>query len=261
MHEIACGSMARVDVNVGRRGAPVLGAYIDAVAWNEAVSRLVDWGSRRESRYVCLVNVHSVVTASQDASFMKVLNQADMSTPDGAPVAWSLRMAGFEGQDRISGNDLMHLYLAEAERRNQPVFFFGSTDSTLEGLRAQLLGRYPKLKIAGMLSPPFREPTAEEDQAHVDQINASGAAVVFVGLGCPKQEQWMAAHKGRIQAVMVGVGAAFDYSAGTVRRAPRWMQQVGLEWFYRLVREPRRLARRYLVTNSLFMVKTVRSWL
>lgn len=261
MHGLTYGPILGIEEQVGRMGAPVLGAYIDALAWSDAVSRLVEWGAKRESRYVCVVNVHSVVTASRDASFMKVLNGADMTTPDGAPVAWSLRMAGFHGQRRINGPDLMHRYLAEAERRNQSVFFYGSTSDTLERLRTSLLQSFPKLRIAGTASPPFRALTPEEDKAYVEQINASGAAVVFVGLGCPKQEQWMADHRGRVQCVMVGVGAAFDYSAGTVKRAPRWMQHAGLEWLFRLCSEPRRLARRYLVTNSLFVLKTMRSWL
>ena len=147
----------------------------------------------------------------------------------------------------------------EAERRGQVVFFYGSTIETLALLEKALFKAFPKLKIGGMESPPFRELTAEEDQAYVDQINAAGTAVVFVGLGCPKQEKWMAAHKGRIHAVMVGVGAAFDYHAGTIQRAPMWMQRNGLEWLHRLASEPKRLWKRYLVTNTVFVVQTSRA--
>lgn len=253
--------MAQVDTQTGRAGAPVLGAHIDAVSWDEAVQRLTDWGGRRESRYVCIVNVHSVVTAGQDAALMHIINHADMATPDGAPVAWALRKAGFTRQQRINGPDLMNRYLLQAERLNQPVFFYGSTEATLARLRAALLTSFPRLKLAGMVAPPFRALTPQEDRAYVEQINASGACVVFVGLGCPKQEHWMAEHRGRVQAVMVGVGAAFDYSAGTLQRAPLWMRRIGLEWLYRLYREPRRLAKRYLVTNSVFVFKTLRVWL
>lgn len=259
MQNVAVSPMPRVVAQPGRLGGPVLGAFIDALEWDDAVSRLVEWGARRESRYVCIVNVHSVVTGSQDAAFLDVLNKADMNTPDGAPVAWSLRAMGFPSQQRISGQELMHLYLAEAERCGQSVFFYGSTEATLERLRAALLELFPKLKIAGMVSPPFRSLSAEEDQAYVQQINASGASLVFVGLGCPKQEQWMADHRGRIQAVMVGVGAAFDYSAGTLKRAPLWMRSAGLEWLHRLLSEPRRLAKRYFVTNTVFVVKTFKA--
>lgn len=244
--------------SVARSGAYVLDSYIDAVSWDEAIARIAQWGAERQSRYVTLCNVHSVVTASQDPKFAAVINNADMASPDGAPIAWTLRKAGFTDQQRVNGPDLMWRYLAEAERRNQSVFFYGSTDSTLAKLRERMLKHFPKLKIAGMVSPPFRTLTAEEDAECVKQINQSGAAVVFVGLGCPKQEFWMAEHRGAIQAVMLGVGAAFDYHAGTLRRAPFWMQQRGLEWLYRFVCEPRRLARRYLETNSLFVAKLLK---
>lgn len=243
-----------------REGAPVLGSFIDAVSWDDAVGRLVQWGERRESRYVCICNVHSVVTATQDAAFRTVLDEADMATPDGAPVAWALRRAGFAGQERINGPDLMWRYLAEAERRGQVVFFYGGTEDTLAKLQASLLRAFPRLRIGGLVSPPFRPLSAEEDEAYARQINAAGTAVLFVGIGCPKQEKWMAAHRGRIQAVMVGVGAAFDYHAGTIRRAPTWMQRCGLEWFHRLLSEPRRLWKRYLVTNSIFVMRML-PWL
>jgi N-acetylglucosaminyldiphosphoundecaprenol N-acetyl-beta-D-mannosaminyltransferase len=241
-----------------RNGTYVLDTFIDALTWDEAVTRIADWGAERHSRYITLCNVHSVVTASQSPHFAKVINEADMASPDGAPIAWMMRKEGFAQQERINGPDLMWRYLAEAERRQQSVFFYGSKDTTLAKLRARMLKHFPTLKIAGMVSPPFRELTAEEDAACVQQINQSGAAVVFVGLGCPKQEFWMAEHRGAIKAVMLGVGAAFDYHAGTLRRAPLWMQQRGLEWFYRLVCEPRRLARRYLETNSLFVGKLLK---
>ncbi|MBA4109875.1 MAG: glycosyltransferase [Leptothrix sp. (in: Bacteria)] len=238
-----------------RSGAYVLDTFIDATSWDEAISRIADWGAEHQSRYVTLCNVHSVVTGSQTAKFANVINGADMALPDGAPVAWMMRKEGFAEQQRISGPDLMLRYLAEAERRGQSVFFYGSVDDTLAKLRGRLMAKFPKLKIAGMASPPFRKLTEQEDAEYTQKINASGAHVVFVGLGCPKQELWMAEHRGAIKAVMVGVGAAFDYHAGTLRRAPAWMQQRGLEWLYRFVCEPRRLARRYLETNSVFVGK------
>ena len=238
-----------------RSGAYVLDTFIDATSWDDAVSRIADWGAEHQSRYVTLCNVHSVVTGSQSAEFATVINGADMALPDGAPVAWMMRKEGFAEQQRLSGPDLMLRYLAEAERRGQSVFFYGSVDDTLVKLRGRMMAKFPKLKIAGMVSPPFRKLTEQEDADYAQKINASGAHVVFVGLGCPKQEAWMAAQRGTIKAVMVGVGAAFDYHAGTLRRAPVWMQQRGLEWLYRFVCEPRRLARRYLETNSVFLAK------
>ena len=232
---------------------PIIGAPIDALGWNDAIGRISTWAANGESRYVCICNVHSVVTARQDSEFAQVVREADMATPDGMPVAWMLRLLGEKGQQRINGPDLMWKYCELAASRGEPVFFYGSTDDTLAKLRAALLKAFPAFKLAGMYSPPFRALSEQEDQQTVDMINASGAGVVFVGLGCPKQEKWMAEHRGRINAVMIGVGAAFDYHAGTIKRAPVWMQRNGLEWFYRLCTEPRRLWRRYWSTNSRFI--------
>jgi N-acetylglucosaminyldiphosphoundecaprenol N-acetyl-beta-D-mannosaminyltransferase len=244
-----------------RQGAYVLDTHIDAISWEEVISRIVSWGAQRQSRYVTLCNVHSVVTAAQDVEFNKVLSQADLTLPDGAPVAWALRREGFAQQRRINGPDLTWRYLAVAEKIGQSVFFYGSTEDTLAKLLARIKKEFPKLRVAGAVSPPYRELSSEEDQAHVDLINKSGAHVLFVGLGCPKQEAWMAAHRGRIQAVMLGVGAAFDYHAGTIRRAPVWVQKIGMEWFHRLLSEPRRLLRRYALTNSVFMYRIVKNML
>lgn len=245
---------------VPRNGQPVLEAFIDAVTWEEAIGRITTWGAARESRYVCICNVHSVVTTTRDVEFKIAVNNADMSTPDGAPIAWALRRLGHPNQERINGPDLMIRYLTEAERRGQTVFFYGSTDATLAKLCAMLSHLFPRLHIGGTLSPPFRPLSLEEDEQIVDQINQSGASVVFVGLGCPKQEKWMADHRGRVHAVMIGVGAAFDYHAGVVKRAPIWWQRNGLEWLYRLGSEPRRLFKRYLVTNTLFVLGLLRQF-
>jgi len=242
-----------------RRGAHVLDTHIDAISPGDAISRIVSWATQRQSRYVALCNVHSIVTATQYAQFSKVLSQADLALPDGAPVAWALRREGFTEQRRVNGPDLTWNYLEVAERIGQSVFFYGSSEDTLARLKAKITAHFPKLRIAGMVAPPFRQLSEAEDQADVDLINRSGANVVFVGLGCPKQEAWMAAHRGRVQAVMLGVGAAFDYHAGTVRRAPAWMQRIGLEWLFRLVAEPRRLARRYAVTNSVFILRMLKN--
>lgn len=236
------------------RSQPVMGARINALSWDEAIGQISIWGEAHEYRYVSLCNVHSVVTTTLDPEFKMVINNADMSAPDGAPIAWALRHLGYASQERINGPDLMWRYLSKAEQLGQTVFFYGSTDATLKKLRAAVAAGFPKLLIAGAYSPPFRAPTIQEDQFEVDMINRSGANVVFIGLGCPKQERWMAAHCGRINAVMVGVGAAFDYHAGTVKRAPLWWQKHGLEWLYRLHSEPRRLFKRYLVTNTLFIL-------
>jgi N-acetylglucosaminyldiphosphoundecaprenol N-acetyl-beta-D-mannosaminyltransferase len=176
-----------------------------------------------------------------------------MATPDGMPVAWVLRSLGYLGQERINGPDLMDRVCRAAAETRAPVFFYGSTTDTLEKLKGSLKNRFPVLEIAGAYSPPFRALTEKEDAEVVNLINSSGAGIVFVGLGCPKQEIWMAEHKGKINAVMLGVGAAFDFHAGTVKRAPRYMRQAGIEWFHRFLQEPRRLWKRYAVTNTLFI--------
>jgi len=236
-------------------------AFIDAMSWDEAVGQITRWGAGRESRYVCICNVHSVVTTTRDVEFKIAVNNADMATPDGAPIAWALRRLGHPAQERINGPDLMMKYLAEGERQGAGGFFFGSTEnSTRETGPGAPPPRF-RLRIGGTYSPPFRPLTRDEDEQIVDMINGAGTHVVFVGLGCPKQEKWMADHRGRIQAVMVGVGAAFDYHAGVIKRAPLWWQRHGLEWLYRLGSEPRRLFARYLVTNSLFIVGMARQFI
>jgi len=244
-----------------RKRVDIFGGLIDALAWDDALACIGQWSQARESRYVCICNVHSVVSAYHDPGFRSVINDADMATPDGAPVAWMLRRLGYMGQQRINGPDLMWRYCEQAQSRDEPVFFYGSTEETLATLRIKLLAAFPGLKIAGSISPPFRPLTSAEDESIVAQVNASGAGVVWVSLGCPKQELWMAAHRGRINAVMVGVGAAFDYHAGTLKRAPKWMQDRGLEWLHRFVSEPKRLWKRYLVGNSVFVVLAARQLL
>jgi N-acetylglucosaminyldiphosphoundecaprenol N-acetyl-beta-D-mannosaminyltransferase len=165
-----------------------------------------------------------------------------------------MRKRGYAEQQRISGPDLMWRVLAEAERLQLPVFMLGSTAATLVQLKTTIQNAYPQLPLAGLLSPPFRALTSAEDEAIVKTINDSGAQLLMVGLGCPKQEIWMARHRERLHAVMLGVGAAFDYHAGTLKRAPPFWQQHGLEWLYRLAMEPTRLLKRYLVTNTLFLL-------
>jgi len=244
----------KLQVWTHREGAKVIDTYINALSWGETLTCITAWARARESRYVCICNVHSVVTASQDAEFKRALSLADMATPDGMPLTWMLRRQGFVDQERINGPDLMWKYCALAERSGEVIYLYGSTDETLQLLSENLLTAFPGLRIGGSYSPPFRALSEAEDEAIIASINSSGAGVVFVSLGCPKQEKWMEAHRSRINAVMIGVGAAFNYHAGTVQRAPLWMQNCGLEWLHRLYSEPGRLWKRYLVTNTLFIV-------
>lgn len=244
-----------------RTTVPVLAVPIDVIGWDAAIQRIMSWAGKRSSRYVTICNAHVVVTASRSPDYFSIIANSDMATPDGAPVAWMIRKLGFPLQPKISGPDLMPRLLEQASSADLPVFFLGSTPETLALLVARVRERHPRITIGGTCSPPFRTLSEEEGEAIITQINDSGAGLVFVGLGCPKQERWMAEHRGRVNAVMLGVGAAFDFYAGSVRRAPEWMQRHGFEWLHRLVSEPRRLWKRYLTTNTLFVVGAARQLL
>jgi len=223
----------------------IAGSDISIVNYDSAVRYIESWAKGRESRYVCVCPATGVTTAWLRPDFKRILNEADMVTPDGFPVAATLRLLGVPVRERVYGPDLALDICQMCARRGWPVFFYGATDETLAKLRENLTVKIPGLRIAGTHAPPFRPLTEDEDHEITKRINASGAHIVFVGIGMPKQERWMHAHRGRISAVMLGVGAAFDFHAGTVPQAPPWMQRCGLEWFYRLVAEPRRLCRRY----------------
>lgn len=238
--------------NSGRKLLPVIGVPIDSLNWPDALGRIKNWANAHESKAVYICNVHSVVTARNDSNFFEVINNSDLATPDGAPIAWVMRSMGSKSQERISGPDLMLKYCAEAAKNCESIYLYGGKPEVLKKLKEDLPLWFPGLKVAGSYSPPFREISEEEDVKITNEINASGAETVWVSLGCPKQEFWIADHLGKVNAVMIGVGAAFDYHAGYIKRAPLWMQKSGLEWFYRLCCEPRRLWKRYLTTNSLF---------
>lgn len=237
-----------------RRRVGVLGVPVDARSPADAAAQVVRWAQQGKPRRVCLANVHSVVTAGADDVHARALAGADLTLPDGAPVAWMMRRLGARGQRRVAGPDLMADTLTLAAAEAVPVFLYGGRPETLAQLQQQLARRWPRLLVAGALSPPFRPLSAAEQQADLDSIRRSGAGIVWVGLGCPRQERWMAEHHGQLPAVLVGVGAAFDFLAGSTPRAPRWMQAAGLEWLHRLASEPRRLAGRYLVTNTRFVL-------
>ena len=246
-------SMEQQIFNV-RKGARVLDAFVDSLDWAEVLEVAGQWAQTQQSRYLCFCNVHSIVTATFQSDAGDAVRGADLALPDGMPVAWALRMLGFRKQPRIDGPTFMRRFCSDLQQNGNSVFLYGNQQSTLDILCANLTTMFPTLRIAGAISPPYRRLTPDEDDAIVNTINASGASVLLVGLGCPKQELWMAEHRDRIRSLMVGVGAAFDYHAGIVTRAQPWMQAWGLEWLYRLTREPRRLWRRYLVTNALFVV-------
>lgn len=234
----------------------LFGVGVNATTYDEVVDAVMAAAADRRPFGVAALATHGLMTAVHDEAFAADLARLDVVTPDGQPVRWALnRLHGVGLTDRVYGPDLTARVCAEAAAEGRSVFVFGSTDATCERMVAELRHRWPDLVIAGVQSDRFREATAEEDAADVARITSSGAGVVLVGRGCPRQERWVAAHLDRIPAAMLAVGAAFDYFAGNLRRPPAWMQRHGLEWLWRLALEPRRLLRRYVVTNTQFLAR------
>lgn len=231
----------------------VTGMRVDATSYGEASRRIIRWSRERRSAYVCVANVHMTMETVDSPEFRGVVNGADLVTPDGRPLVWALRWLGVRDASQVRGVDLVAHVAELAAREGVPVGLYGGTPEAVEELALALESRFPGIEVACRISPPFRDLGREEDERFTREISASGARVLLVGLGCPKQERWMATHRGRIPAVMLGVGAAFDFYTGRVPQAPRWMQSAGLEWIYRLYREPRRLWRRYARHNPRFM--------
>lgn len=231
----------------------ILGVRFHATQYEQATNLIVRWAMREESRTVYCSNTHSVIEAQDDPDFMEVLNTADLNTSDGMPIVWALRREGV-GAERVYGPDLTLHVLRAAAERGLPVAFYGSTPETLDLLRSSLPGLAPGLDVRAMISPPFRPLSEEEDEAYTRELATCGARIVFVGLGCPRQEQWCHAHRGRIPAPMLAVGAAFDFHAGQVRQAPALIQKMGMEWAFRLAMEPKRLWRRYTRVVPRFII-------
>ena len=233
----------------------ILGMRVHATSYDDASSRVMAWAEGEDRRrYVCVTTVHTVMEAHDDVFLKRIVNDADLVTPDGMPLVWGLRLLGARDAARVYGPELTPRVLAEAARAGIPVGFYGGAPDVLDKLVVVARERFPGLRIVYAWSPPFRPISPAEDTANAEDINRSGARILFVGLGCPKQDRWMAAHHSRVNAVMLGVGAAFDFLAGNKAQAPRWMQERGLEWVFRLASEPRRLWWRYLWHNPRFVV-------
>ena len=232
---------------------PVLDLNINLGGVQGCVDRIVSLASEERSAFVCLANVHMTVEAYRNPVFVRTLNRADLVVPDGMPLVHAMRWLHGVQAERVAGVDLLQALLKEAEARGLRVYFYGETESVLSRLKERIQQEFPLLRIVGAVSPPFRTLSASEELQNVAAINDAGAQLVLVALGCPRQETWMGDQQGRVQGVMIGVGAALSVYAGVRQRAPAWMRRYCLEWLYRLLQEPRRLARRYLVTNTLFM--------
>ncbi|MBS1667111.1 MAG: WecB/TagA/CpsF family glycosyltransferase [Bacteroidetes bacterium] len=231
----------------------ILGLQIDSVRFAESITKVFEWGFAHASSYVCFANVHMTMEAFFDHQFQKEVNGAQLVLADGKPIAKACKWIFGEKQERIAGMDFMPRIIDAAATTGAGLFFYGSTPELLKILESKIKDQYPNIKISGMFSPPFRKLSQEEMDGHIAMINQSGANIVLVSLGCPKQEKWMAACYQKINAVMLGVGGAFMVMAGLQKRAPLWMQRWGLEWLYRLSQEPGRLFKRYFVTNTVFI--------
>lgn len=231
----------------------VLKTFINITSYNHATYNIMLWANAKESRYICISTVHMVMEAYNNSDYQAIVNNADLVTPDGMPLVWMLRALGVKDQQRVYGPDLTLHVCAAAEAHGVPVGFYGGMPNALSDLTENIKSKYPNLKISYAYSPPFHALTLEEDSTIIQDINSSGTCILFVGLGCPKQERWAAEHKGKVNAVMIAVGAAFDFHSGRVKQAPVWVQQAGMEWFFRLMMEPKRLWKRHFKNNPRFI--------
>lgn len=231
----------------------IIGININITSMYETVKIIVDNLTSIKGDYICVSNVHTTVMAHDNEFYRKIQNESFMSLPDGKPLSIVSRVKGYKNAERVTGPDIMGEIFKISEKKGYTHYFYGSTDDTLKKLNFELLKKYPKLKIAGMYSPPFRDLNDKEDVKIIKAINDSEADFLWVGLGAPKQEIWMYNHKNKINSLMIGVGAGFDYYAGNIKRAPIWMQKLSLEWVYRLMQDPKRLLKRYFIYNNKFI--------
>lgn len=231
----------------------VVSTEVNVSNYEATTDLLVDWSRSQQGRVVCVAPVHPIMEAFDKHKYRAVLNAADFVTADGMPVVWSQRLLGFPEAERVYGPTLTLRLCERCAGEGIPIGLYGGSPAALEAMQRTLRAKFPRLEITYAVSPPFRELTEEEDAAVVEAIRASGCRVLFVGLGTPKQDLWMAAHRDRLPLVQIGVGAAFDFISGRKRQAPAWMQRAGLEWFFRLCCEPRRLWFRYFWHNPRFV--------
>lgn len=239
----------------------ILGVKVSNVNLDLACENIERWIINREKRYVCVAPVSTVVDCQNDNEYRNIINHSGMTTPDGMPLVWIGKMKGSKIINRTYGPDLMPAFFKLSERKNYSHYFYGGTSESNEILVKNLHQRFPKLKIVGQYAPPFRGTGKMEDQAVLDEINRLDPDCLWIGLGSPKQDYWMAQHRNKINVpVMIGVGAAFDFLAGTKKQAPRWMQKCGLEWLFRLLSEPKRLWKRYVFGNSRFVFLLIKSY-
>jgi len=237
----------------------VLGVRVSSINMSIAMETIEGWIERGEPNYVTVADVNSIMVGQSDPGFLRIHNKAGMVTPDGMPIVWLGRYNGNKNVERVYGPDLMLALCEKSITNGYRHYLYGGNEGAPDLLKSRLEQRFPGIKIVGTYSPPFRALSNEEDEKVIKTINGAKPDIVWVGLGAPKQERWMAEHVGQLGVpVLIGVGAAFDFNAGLKKQAPLWMQKSGLEWLFRLVTEPRRLWRRYLRNNPLFILLVIR---
>lgn len=229
----------------------ILGTNIAVTNMPETIALLEDKIEELRGNYICVSNVHTTIMAYENEEYRKVQNSAAIALPDGKPLSAYSRKHGFAEAERVTGPDLMGEMFARGNGMRH--YFYGGSPQTIEVLEKKLKEKYPHLQIAGMMSPPYRKLSEEEDAADIAAMNEAKPDIIWVGLGAPKQENWMYRHRDQVNGVMIGVGAGFDYHAGTIKRAPMWMQRASLEWLYRLLQDPKRLFGRYMKTNFKYL--------
>ena len=231
----------------------IMGVDIAAINMEWLLSFTIENVKKLSGDYICVSNVHTTVIAYEDEEYKAIQNGGIMAIPDGGPLSSVGKKRGAKGMSRTTGPGYMDEVLKMSIEHGWTHYFYGSTQETLDKLKEQLKNMYPGVRAVGMYSPPFRSMTDEEDEEIIKDINQLSPDFLWVGLGAPKQEKWMAYHQGKVKGLMIGVGAAFDYFAGNIKRAPLWMQKNNLEWLYRLIQDPKRLFKRYIVTNTKFI--------
>lgn len=231
----------------------IMGVNIAAINMEWLLDYIEKNLSKIKGDYICVSNVHTTVTSYEDATYCKIQNGGLMAIPDGGPLSTVGQKRGYKNMERTTGPSLMGEIFEISAKKGYRHYFYGSKEETLESLYQKISKNYPGIQIVGMYSPPFRPMTEEEDIEIIEKINGSNPDFVWVGLGAPKQEKWMGAHQGKINGLMIGVGAGFDYYAENIKRAPMWMQKHNLEWVYRLAQDPKRLFKRYWSTNTKFI--------
>ena len=231
----------------------VVSLFPNVVSHESAIRRINELVTVGNGGYVCFSTVHMVMESHDNAEYGGRVNGADVIIPDGMPLVWMQKLQGAKNANRIRANDLMIMLCAFAEKNNLTVGFYGGRQSVIDAITERAIIDYPNLNVVYAFSPPFRPLTDDEDIEITSEINRKKPDLLFMGLGCPKQENWMAAHKNKVDTVMLGVGASFDFYAGNVKESPEWLGKLGLEWLFRLTQEPKRLWRRYLILNPRFM--------